>query len=128
MRLISLVWLLSMAVGLAGCTREVKPDKDTVLECKLEIKKEDSGILAIVEFKNPTDHSEHVLKEVLLEWVTNAPFIITKDGKYVAYFGRMDNMPDSPPTEPKWWRILEPGESFVTTIRLEDYYDLSAPG
>ena len=128
--------LLSMAVGFAGCTRdsghvsrahEFQPDKDTVLECMLETKKDWRGISAIVEFKNPTDHSERVLKEVILdeEPLTGPPFVITKDGKYVMYTGRMVNK--LPPTMDDT-DILKPGESFVTTMRLDDYYDLSAPG
>ena len=90
----SLMLVLSMTVGPAGCGRgsnyvssagEFQPDKDTVLECKLEIKQDDSGIFATVDFTNPTNHSEHVLKAVLLdeEPLIGPPFIITKDGKGV---------------------------------------------
>jgi len=123
-----------MAVGFAGCSRRssdggvpFEPDKDTVLECKLEISHKGSGILAIVEFKNPTNHSEHVLKEVIEdeEPLTGPPFILTKDGKYVMYTGAM--VQKLPPTMDEA-DLLKPGESFVRTIRLNDYYDLSAPG
>jgi hypothetical protein len=136
MRATFLIVLLATIVASAGCGRgtnhiglapEFQPDKDTVLECKLQIKQSITGTYATVEFKNPTDHSEHVLKEVLLneETLTGPPFVITKDGKYVLYTGAMVNK--LPPTMEDA-DTLGPGESFERTIRLETYYDLSAPG
>ncbi|SRR6266852_1720306 len=136
MRPASLVLLLSMAVGFAGCSRgpssltsddEIQVGNDTVLECKLEVRHDESGIFATVIFKNPTDHPERVLKVVLLdeEPLLTVPFDVTKDGKMIVYTGGMASR--LPPTKDDW-RILKPGETFVRTIRVNDYYDLSAPG
>jgi hypothetical protein len=142
MRHTSLNLLLAMALAFAGCTwrsspgefdDQIQPDQETVLECTLEVEQKTGGIFhrggifATVVFKNPTDHRERVLKEVLLDEgpLGGPPFIVTKDGKYVNYTGAMVNK--GPPTEDDW-RVLKPGESFVRKIRMNDYYDLSAPG
>src|SRR5438874_2210590 len=120
-------YVLLIAGGFAGCARrpsgvgrhdEFQPDKDTVLECKLLINQDRGGTFATVEFKNPTDHNEHVLKEVLLdeEPLAGPPFAITKDGKDIMYRGRFANK--LPPTIDDA-DLLKPGESFIRTIRLE---------
>jgi hypothetical protein len=136
MRYASLYLLLTMAVAFAGCARrstsvtsddEMVPfEKDTVLECKLEIKQDEGGILATVVFKNPTDHSEPVRKEVVLdeEPLGGPPLFVTKGGKNIPYNGMMVQKF----LTKEDWRVIPPAGSFVRTIRVNDYYDLSAPG
>src|SRR5690349_19300754 len=126
-----LTLVFSTLIALTACNRvsnsvppdhPVQPDKETVLECNLEVK-QDSGIFATVTFKNPTDHAESALKDVLLyeRQITGPPFMVTKDGKTVRYTGRMIRR--GPPTQEDWY-VLEPGETLTRSIKINDYYDL----
>ena len=135
----SLNLLFAIALGFAGCSWRSSPadlddqvqlDMEPVLECTLQVEQNPGGIFhkggifATLALKNPTDHRERLIDNGLLGGgqIDGPPFIITKEGKYVPYTGIMvSKLQDD-------WYVFQPGESVTRKIRLNDYYDLSAPG
>jgi peptidyl-Lys metalloendopeptidase len=83
-------------------------------------------VLVTVTLSNPTKHTVRVLK-----WFTPAEgleeplFVVTRDGEPVPYIGAHYKRPAA---TGKDYVSLKAGESFVSTVNLADYYDLSQSG
>jgi peptidyl-Lys metalloendopeptidase len=83
-------------------------------------------VLVTVTLSNPTRHTVRVLKWFTpAEGVEEPLFAVTRDGEPVPYIGAHYKRPAA---TGKDYVSLKAGESFVRTVNLADYYDLSQSG
>ncbi len=83
-------------------------------------------VLITVTVSNPTRHAVRVLKWFTpSEGVEEPLFVVTRDGEPVPYIGAHYKRPVA---TSKDYIALRAGDSFVRTVNLGDYYDLSQSG
>ncbi len=124
-RLLLLVVISFPACSRCSSTQEVP---QVPVQCKLEIKRDDGGVFAHLVFENVAGRLGSIPKRNLLceGQITFSPFWVTRDGNDVHYMGEIVDYVGPPPREDRY--VLEPGQTYETTIRISDYYDFSSPG
>lgn len=95
--------------------------------CELTVKKIKEDVFAEVKFINKSDQPVPILRWKLLvnNKLTWAAFRVMRGSVEIPYRGRTIKRPT--PNAEDFYMLL-PGVSFISTIRLLDYYDVSVPG